>query len=40
MAGMSRDHRAATRLRHVANEKSWPSIKVARIGSKALKKIE
>src|SRR4029079_15655699 len=40
MAGMSGNHGAATRLRHVANEKSWPSIKIARIGSKALKKIE
>jgi len=40
MTEMAADHRPTTRLRHVANEKSRPTIEIAGIGSKALKKIK
>src|SRR4029078_11211834 len=40
MTRMTGDHRSAARLRHIADEKSRPAIKIARVGSKVLKKIE
>jgi hypothetical protein len=37
---MAGDHRSAARLRHIADEKSRPAIKIARIGGKALEKVK